>query len=310
MRRDKPSTTARKVALNIISLGAKPEMEEVLSAGIVDATARLLVATGVVGEGAVRFARSRQAVAIYEAFDWMMPGQFEAFAHRKAFCERQVRNGIAAGATQVLVLGAGYDTLGWRLAPEFPGVRFFEIDHPATGRLKAKGINSLGPRDNLHLIEADLGDRRLDDVLAAVEPWDSTAQSVVIAEGLTQYLAPAAVRDLFVQCGAVSGAGSRIAFTYVGTGDGGRPDIGRWTGLTLWILKASGEPWLWSVRPSELPAFLDDVGWCYDPEAKGGVHRNGVEYLGAAFKPAGGRGVPCTSTDHDSPRDADERIQP
>ena len=64
MRRDKPSTTARKVALNIISLGAKPGMEEVLPAGIVDATARLLVAAGVVGQGAVRFAGSRRAVAI------------------------------------------------------------------------------------------------------------------------------------------------------------------------------------------------------------------------------------------------------
>ena len=196
MRRDKPSTTARKVALNIISLGAKPGMEEVLPAGIVDATASLLIAAGVVGQGAIRFAGTRWAVAIYEAFDWMMPGQFEAFAHRKAFCEKQVREGIAAGATQILVLGAGYDTLGWRLAPEFPEVRFYEIDHPATGKRKAQGIAGLGPRDNLHLIQADLGDRRLEDVLAAVESWDSTAQSVVIAEGLTQYLAPAAVRDL------------------------------------------------------------------------------------------------------------------
>ena len=284
MRRDKPSTTARKVALNIISLGAKPGMEEVLPAGIVDATARLLVAADVVGQSAVRFAGSRRAVAIYEAFDWMMPGQFEAFAHRKAFCERQIREGIAAGATQILVLGAGYDTLGWRLAPEFPGVRFFEIDHPATGRLKAKGVNSLGPRENLHLIQADLGDRRLEDVLAAVETWDSTAQSVMIAEGLTQYLAPAAVRDLFAQCGAVSGAGSRIAFTYVGTGGDGRPDIGRWTGLTLWILKASGEPWLWSVRPSELPKFLAETGWGFAPELMDTSSRRGVEFHAVVSK--------------------------
>ena len=284
MRLDRPSTTARKVALNIISLGAKPGMEEVLPAGIVDATARLLVAAGIVGEGAVRFASSRWAVAIYEAFDWMMPGQFDAFAHRKAFCETQVREGIAAGGTQVLVLGAGYDTLGCRLAPEFPGVRFLEIDHPATGTLKAKGIHSLGPRDNLHLIRADLGDRRLVDVLAVVESWDNTAQSVVIAEGLTQYLAPAAVRDLFVQCGAVSGAGSRIAFTYVGTGDDGRPDIGRWTGLTLWMLKASGEPWLWSVRPEELPTFLAEAGWTHAAQLTDGSGRFGVEYHAVALK--------------------------
>ncbi len=68
---------------------------------------------------------------------------------------------------QVLVLGAGYDTMGWRLAPEFAGVDFFEIDHPATARLKAKGIGAMGPRDNLHLIAEDLGERRLVDVLGA-----------------------------------------------------------------------------------------------------------------------------------------------
>jgi hypothetical protein len=61
MKRDRPSSTARKVALNILALGAKPEMQDVLPDGIVDATARLLVAAGVVGEGAVRFARSRSA---------------------------------------------------------------------------------------------------------------------------------------------------------------------------------------------------------------------------------------------------------
>ena len=284
MRRDTPSTTARKVALNIISLGAKPGMGEVLPAGIVESTARLLVAAGVVGEGAVRFAGTRWAVAIYNAFDWMMPGQFEAFAHRKAFCEKQVRDGIAAGATQVLVLGAGYDTLGWRLAPEFPEVRFFEIDHPATGRLKANGISSLEPRDNMHLIQADLGDRRLEDVLAAVEPWDSTAQSVMIAEGLTQYLAPIAVRDLFVECSAVSGAGSRIAFTHVATGEDGRPDVGRWTGLTLRILRATGEPWLWSVRPEDLPTFLAEAGWTHTVQLADSPRRCGVEYHAVALK--------------------------
>lgn len=284
MRTEKPSKTARKVALNIVTLGARRGMKEVLPPGIVDATAKLLVESGAVGQRAVRFSRSRMAVGIYLAFDWMMPGQFEAFAHRKAFCETQVREGIAAGGTQVLVLGAGYDTLGWRLAPEFPGVRFLEIDHPATGTLKAKGIHSLGPRDNLHLIRADLGDRRLVDVLAVVESWDNTAQSVVIAEGLTQYLAPTAVRDLFVQCGAVSGAGSRIAFTYVGTGDDGRPDIGRWTGLTLWMLKASGEPWYWSVRPEKLPTFLAEAGWIYAAQLTDGSGRCGVEYHAVALK--------------------------
>ena len=97
----------------------------------------------------------------------MLPGQFETFAHRKAFCECQARDSIGDSVTQVLVLGAGYDTMGWRLAPEFSGVHFFKIDHPASARLKARGIAERGQRKNLHLIAEDLGERKLKDVLTA-----------------------------------------------------------------------------------------------------------------------------------------------
>lgn len=116
-------------------------MNEVLPPGIVEATATLLVKSGTVGRGAMHFSQSRTAVGIYLAFDWMMSGEFEAFAHRKAFCERQVREGIESDAAQVLVLGTGYDTIGWRLASEYPEVKFFEIDHPVTISLKANGIH-------------------------------------------------------------------------------------------------------------------------------------------------------------------------
>ncbi len=190
MREAKPGTTARKVALNIITLGAVPGMDEVLPTGIVDATATLLVESGAVGATAVRWSRSKRMVSVCRAFDWMMPGQFETFANRKAFCERQVGEGIRAGAGQVLVLGAGHDTMGWRLAPEYSGVRFLEIDHPATARLKAKGIDAMGRRANLYLIPEDLGKRQLVDVVHASEVWDSAAPTVIVAEGLLMYLPP------------------------------------------------------------------------------------------------------------------------
>ncbi|MFC1730718.1 class I SAM-dependent methyltransferase [candidate division KSB1 bacterium] len=284
MREGTPSKTARKVALNIVTLGAKPGMDKVLPPGIVDTTAELLVASDAVGATAVRWSRSKKMVYVYEVFDWMMRGQFEAFAHRKAFCERQVREGIGTGAAQVLVLGAGYDTLGWRLSPEFNGVNFFEIDHPATADLKVKGIEQMGHRDNLHLLAEDLGERKLVDVLSANKSWDRTAQTVIVAEGLLMYLPPPAPRELFSQCAAIAGAGSRIAFTYIDTGADGRPDTGRWTGLVLWILKVSGEPWLWSIRPEELGGFLEEIGWTDAPELVGTKNRYGVEFLGVATK--------------------------
>ena len=284
MRKDKPSRTALKVAFNIITLGSKPGMEAILPAGIVDATRKLLVASGVAGERTVKWAQSQTSVAIYEAFDWMLPGQFEAFAHRKAFCERQVREGIDDGATQILVLGAGYDTLGWRLAPEFTGVNFFEIDHPATAHLKARGIESMGRRKNLRLVAEDLGKRKFSYILKTDKSWDLSAQTVIIAEGLVLYLFPEAVRDLFCQCAAFVGIGSRIAFSYIPTGADGLPDAGRWTGLMLWLQKFVGEPWTWSIRPEELGLFLEVTGWTISLEQEGTDRKHGVEFYAVATK--------------------------
>jgi methyltransferase (TIGR00027 family) len=279
----KPSKTAYKVALNILTLGEKPEMAEVLPPGIVDATEKLLIASEAIGAKSIRWSRSSWMVFIYKAFDWMMPGQFEAFAHRKAFCERQVRETIAAGATQVLVLGAGYDTMGWRLAPEFPNVDFFEIDHPGTASLKAKGIEKMGSRSNLHLIAEDLGERKLLDVLADVENWDLSAPTIIVAEGLLQYLLPETVRDLFTQCATIS-AESRIAFTYIPTRQDGRPDAGPWTELVLWLLKVCGELWLWSVRPEELGPFLKETTWTIAHDEMDSLDRCGVEFFGVVTK--------------------------
>ena len=258
-------------------------MEKILPAGIVKATEKMLVAAGLASETVLRVARSQWAVFLYEWFDWMMPGQFEAFAYRKAFCERQVREMIRAGARQVLVLGAGFDTLGWRLAAEFPKVNFFEIDQPSTANHKAKGVAALGGRDNLHLIGEDLGQREMVEVLEANGKWDKSATTVIVAEGLLQYLRAEAVRDLFLQAAAITGAQSRIAFTYASTGADGRPDAGDWTGLVLWIMKSGGEPWLSSIRPEELTGFLSETGWTFLPETES-TGKHGIEYFGVAVR--------------------------
>ena len=284
MHKEKPSKTAYKVALNIIALGSKSGMDKVLPPGIVEASEKMLIASGATRPGIVKWARSQRAVSIYKAFDWMMPGQFEAFAYRKAFCERQVIDAINSGAKQVLVLGAGYDTLGWRLAPKYSEVNFFEIDHPATSHLKAKGIKAMGEQRYLHLIAEDLSERKLEDILIANEFWDKNAKTVIIAEGLLQYLTPDAVRDLFNQCKEVTSIGSRIAFTYVPTGLDGRPYIGRWTGLVLWLLKMSGEPWLWSIKSENLQNFLNELGWLYAPELVESKEKHGVEIFCVAKK--------------------------
>ena len=144
----------------------------------------------------------------------------------------------------------------------------------------------MGRRKNLRLVAEDLGKRKLSDVLTTDKSWDLSAQTVIIAEGLVMYLSPEAVRDLFCQCAAFVGDGSRIAFSYIPAGADGRPDAGRWTGLMLWFQKVAGEPWLWSIRPEELGPFLAETGWSNVPELAGTTDKHGVEYYVVATKSA------------------------
>ncbi len=280
--RDKPSRTALKVAYNILSLSTKPGADAFLPAGIGDATARLLVSSGAASERMIRVCRSRWLLRLYERLDRVMPGQFVGFGQRKAFCEREVRRAIADGATQVLVLGAGYDTLCWRLAPEFPDVRFFEIDHPATAAVKARGIAAMGRPDNLQLIAEDLAQRALEDVLKGTSSWDRDAITVAVAEGLLMYLPEPAVRELFTQLAGYGGPGTRLAFTHVGTRDDGRPDAGPRSRLTLWSLELMGEPWRWSLRPERLDDFLSELGWRRVPAPEGAPTGGGIEHFAIA----------------------------
>jgi hypothetical protein len=55
----------------------------------------------------------------------------DMIALRTMAIDAAVRDAIVDGATQLVILGAGYDGRAWRM-PELAGVKVFEVDHPAT----------------------------------------------------------------------------------------------------------------------------------------------------------------------------------
>ena len=52
----------------------------------------------------------------------------------------------------------------------------------------------------------------------------------------------------------------------------------------LWLQKMVGEPWLWSIRPEDLGAFLAKTGWTIAPELAGSSEKRGVEFYSAAVR--------------------------
>ena len=84
-KKEKPSQTALKVALNVIALSHVEKMKDILPEGIVSATSGLLSNSNATSSRRLEKYLSPNILKIYKKFDWMLPGQFEVFGHRKAF---------------------------------------------------------------------------------------------------------------------------------------------------------------------------------------------------------------------------------
>ena len=267
------SQTALKVALSLVTLSIKDDWGERLPPDLVSVTERLLVASGAPGYGprVMRASKRMWMLRIYELLDWMLPRQFEGFGHRKIFIQAQVELALGAGVRQVVVLGAGFDTLCLRLAPRYPEVEFVEVDHPATGTAKAKGIAAIGRPPNMLQILVDLGERSLEETLLAEHRFDPETPSVFVAEGLLQYLSDDEVEGMLKTAAAVAPTGSRFVLTHA------IPGTARWM---LGLASLIGEPWKSAVSSEALPDYVRGSGWSVitplDDDASHGVERYAV----------------------------------
>ena len=127
MREGHVSQTALKVAATLVTLNEKRGWRERLPEGLAEISERLILAARepIYSSAALRVAKRRWVVSLSELAERAQPGTFEGLGERKIFMNEQVLAAIAAGARQVLVIGAGFDTLCLRLAPltEAPGER-------------------------------------------------------------------------------------------------------------------------------------------------------------------------------------------
>ena len=133
-------------------------------------------------------------------------------ALRSRIAEDAARRAVGEGARQIVVLGAGLDTLGYRLAP-LEGLRVFEVDHPATQNEKRRRLAATGIAIPAHLVFAscDFETETLAGALNAAG-FDENRRAVFICLGVTPYLTPEAAESLLRYVAGLSGA--EIVFDY------------------------------------------------------------------------------------------------
>lgn len=264
MKDGRISHTALKIARMGVYFGQHPDFAPLLPAGMADANRALLDQLDLLKPWHLWAYRSRVFEVTVQTTDRVVgPGYLIHFPLRKRLVHDQVAAAVARGATQLLVLGAGLDSLAVRWADTHPDVLCVELDHPATGAPKRRATHDAGlARDNLVQHAVDLSVVPLADALAQT-PWDATQPSVVVAEGLLMYLPHDAVRALFTAVAGLSGPGSAFVFTWLPCDDQGRMDLDRITQLGV---KVVGEPIHFAMQPDRLGAFVGALGWDLQPD--------------------------------------------
>ncbi|MEH3133129.1 MAG: SAM-dependent methyltransferase [Mycolicibacterium neoaurum] len=151
--------------------------------------------------------------ALIAASERSGPGLWAGIACRKRYIDDKVSD-PASETDAVVILGSGLDTRPYRIA-RYSDLPVFEVDqHASIDRKRTTVERALGAVPaSVHLIGLDLEREPLMNVLHT-NGFRDNGRTLYIAEGLTQYLSPAAVHDLFEQLRQAT-TGSRLVFTYV-----------------------------------------------------------------------------------------------
>ena len=208
---------------------------------------------------------------------------------RTAFFDRVVVDAIGTGTSQIVVGAAGYDGRSLRYAA--PGVRWFEVDHPATQRDKLDKLGELGlDAGHVRFVAADFNRDPVATLLAEAG-LDVRERSLFLLEGVAVYLEAAVVGSLLGQLRDVAGDGSRLAISMPVTGTARAGSKFRTAVATM------GEPALSRFEPDEALDLLARAGWVLDsregPDSReAAASRERLRSAGLLIGNAGPRAAP------------------
>lgn len=192
----------------------------------------------------------------------LLPGVFLHYLVRKHRIVTLVTDALREDCGQLVVLGAGLDTLAWRHARAAPGSPCFELDHAATQAIKQRAFSAQAPSQPVpHLIPINLACEPPSERLRSNLAFSTQRASVFVAEGLLMYLAAERVRALLCDLATCSAPGSRLVFTFMETRPG-RPLAfhNARRVVNLW-LRVRGEPFRWGIARADVAAFAAACGW-------------------------------------------------
>jgi methyltransferase (TIGR00027 family) len=154
--------------------------------------------------------------ALSRRWDEHSPSMVLWMALRTRYIDDCVTRALSRGVRQVVVLGAGLDTRAARLARE--GVRFFEVDQPASQSDKCERLSRFDgyPMDAATFVPCDF---ERDDFVQLLEAagLDRGSPACFVWEGVIYYLAEEAARSTLRRLASEFDPHSLLVFDYLNT---------------------------------------------------------------------------------------------
>jgi len=181
-----------------------------------------------------------------------------ALEARTRYVDARLVEAIAAGVSQIVILGAGYDDRALRFRT--PGVRFFEVDHPSTQIDKSRRLDDMrANREGLNLVPADFQSHDLGTALAEAG-HDPRSPTMFICEGVLVYLDEVTIMDLLSTARKRSADSSRLVASLAIHPDGmDSVAVGEVANSRRRAGKT--EPWLTILPLGEHVELLARAGW-------------------------------------------------
>lgn len=213
---------------------------------------------------------------------WMgLVGFLEMMSVRTRWLDEGIGEAIVRnGAKQVLILGAGYDTRGFRLdLPE--EIKVYEVDQPEVQAQKISNLNWLkeNMKDNeeakkkitdrmnsqVQFVEVDFNKDSLKEKLQSHEGFEPNQPTVVLMEGVTQYIPKEATADTLRKLKTLVAKGSTLLITYVDQNTFDHPELvahdPKWSETIVKSAGRVGEPWISGWTQKDFSFFLKECGY-------------------------------------------------
>ena len=260
MKQHQPSATAYLVAESAVYLSKNPLVSTLFQPGSIELS-RYFAESRQFKEKILYLAKQKTFLRpLFNALEnAMLPGIQLHYTVRKRRLEELALAALADDFEQIVVFGAGFDTLALRLHKKFPDVNFVEIDHPATQKAKKLAVeNKRMAAGNLKFISLDIGRKNSFDQLLTDDSFRKNIKTLFIAEGLLMYLTETENKNLFDFISRFSESGSHFAFTFMERQENGRIAFRNSSKLVDVWLRRRGEPFRWGLRETELENFLSE----------------------------------------------------